>query len=296
MSDVFTQLRAYFDEVTERMTEEDIRMRATTARGVRTPPVRFRPRPLAAGAIGFGLAMTLVGAVLVMNRVFGGTADVGAGGGSGFNGAGSPWVVIPVVVGAGLLAAGIIATLQNTRIKSKGGRTMQTIEREEPTVEDSQLFHLKKRNRLFVWLSGFLALAVIGLGAWLAMELTGSDGASLPSEVEAALDDYIAAWDTSDGVAFMAATTPDYTFRSNGATFSQSQQAGAVGLADNMGFSVEQGDERIVIGDGPYYVAQTARVHALPSPPEGDPGQSIFTIALHDGSWKVQQHTWVGDF
>ncbi len=83
MPEISTQLRTYFDETVERVTEEDIRIRATTERGIPVPSPRFRPRPLAAGAIGFGLAMTLLGVVLVADRVFGsGASDVANNGGT----------------------------------------------------------------------------------------------------------------------------------------------------------------------------------------------------------------------
>ena len=156
MPEIGTQLRTYFDQTVERITEEDVRIRAPTERGVPVASPRFRPRPLAAGAIGFGLAMTFIGAVLVADRVFGaGMSEVGGGSG-GTVGAtpggeqGSPWLFIPVVIGLGLLATGIIsARRRNGDMRQRGERIMQTVETVE-TVEtpiDKQILALKKRDR-----------------------------------------------------------------------------------------------------------------------------------------------------
>ncbi|NNC93550.1 MAG: hypothetical protein HKN80_13790, partial [Acidimicrobiia bacterium] len=182
MPDIKTQLRTYFDETAERVTEEDVRIRATTDRGVPIPSPRFRPRPLAAGAIGFGLAMTLLGVVLVADRMFGaGMSEVGGNGGPGVvtNDPGSPWMFIPVVFGLGLLATGIIsARRRNGDMRQRGGKAMQTIEKVE-SVEapfDDETLKLKKRSRWLGWLAGILAVAVVGLGIWLIAEVTSSDG------------------------------------------------------------------------------------------------------------------------
>lgn len=297
MSEVATQLREYFDDVTERITEEDIRLRAGTARATGRPATRFRPRPLAAGAIGFGLATTLIGSVLVMNRLFGGIENEAGGSGpsSPALGESNPWLIVPVAVGVGLLATGIITTLRNTNAKPKGVRTMQTIEQEEPTiVVDDEILHLRKRNRGLGWLLGILAVAVIGLGAWLIVELTSSDGTSLPSEVQAALDDYEAAWETGDAATFLASTTDDYTFMSNGGTeFSKFQQSAVISLGDAFSFQVDP-VETTVIGDGPYFIGQSEVAHYTGAPPEGYQGQSTYVIVDVDG-WKIQRHVWMGE-
>ena len=226
MSEIGTQLRTYFDETVERVTEEDVRIRATTARGVPVASPRFRPRPLAAGAIGFGLAMTLLGTVLVADRVFGtGMSDVGGGGGGTVGttpagGQGSPWLFIPVVIGLGLLATGIIsARRRNGDMRQRGEGTMQTVETVE-TVEapiDKQILTLKKRDRRLAWLAGILAVAVVGLGIWLTMELTsGSSESAATAEIEQLLDDYNAAWNSADADAYLALLTDRLHHRDGG--------------------------------------------------------------------------------
>lgn len=299
MPEIQTQLRDYFDAVVERVTEEDIRIRASTERGVPVPSPRFRPGPLAAGAIGFGLAMTLLGVVLVADRVFGASvSDVGNGGGTALptSGQGSPWLFIPVVFGLGLLATGIISARRHKGdMRERGEGLMQTVEKVE-SVEapfDPNMTKIKKRNRGLSWLAGILAVAVIGLGAWLIVELTASDGASVPEGVQTAIDDYNAAWQATDRAAFNAATTEDFTFIGNGRETSRSTQAAMVSA---LSYWRVETVEQTVTGDGPYYVAGSEVVYLGSSPSStGYEGISIVTVEQVDGVWKVSQHTWVGE-
>jgi hypothetical protein len=297
MPDIKTQLRTYFDETAERVTPEDVRIRATTDWGVSIPSPRFRPRPLAAGAIGFGLAMTLLGIVLVVDRVFGGgVADVGGTGGPGVvttSDPGSPWLFIPVVLGLGLLATGVIsARRRNGDVRERGERTMQTIEKVGPAEApfDNEMMSLKKRSRWLGWLAGILAVAVVGFGVLLIVG-AGSEGASLPAAVEGALDDYSAAWNVSDGAALLESTTEGYQFVENGQVNGRTAMTAA--LVASGYFRTEQLD-RVVTGSGPYYVAQTERIQ-LSSAGESYLGASMYRIVEVDGSWKIQRHVWIGE-
>jgi hypothetical protein len=297
MPDIATQIREYFDEVAERVTEEDVRIRAITERGIPIPNPRFRPRPLAAGAIGFGLAMTLLGVVLVADRVFGaGLSDAGSAGGSGWvspsGDRGSPWLFIPVVAGLGLLATGIIsARRHNGDMRERGEETMQTTIGRVESVDtplDDEMLKLKKRNRWLGWLAGILVAVVVGLGVWV---VASSSGGSIPSDVESAVNDYLSAWEATDASAFTEATTTSYTLMLNGEVTDRRYQAGGVGLLSY--FRAEVVDQT-VIGDGPYYVASTERIYLSESAP-GIEGQSIYTVVEVDGTWKIGQHTWIGD-
>ena len=304
MPDIQTELRTYFDEVVERVTEEDIRIRATTERGIPVRSPRFRPRPLAAGAIGFGLAMTLLGAVLVVDRVFGaGVSDVGNGGGPGAlpsSGQGSPWLFIPVLFGLGLLATGIISTRRpRSDMRERGDGLMQTIEKVDPVEAplDPNTRKIKKRNRRLSWLAGILAVAVIGLGGWLIVELTASDSAgaeSLPAEVHVAIDGYLNGWVAHNGVTALSFATDDYQFVSQGRAFDRAAQSPAITAGGGLGFRLEVLDG-MVAGDGPYYLTQTERIHMTGAPEGGFPGISVYTLVNVDGTWKVQLHNWAGD-
>lgn len=296
MPDVELQLRTYFDEVVERVTADDVFIRATTEPAVRLPDRRFRRHPIAAGAIGFGLAVTLLGVVLVIDRLFGvDSVDPDTGGSSTLTDPGSwvsPWAAIPVAVGLGFLTTGVI-NARRRRIATQGRGNMQTMEQVDSTDTriDNEMLRLEKRNRWLSWLLGILAVAVVGMGVWLAAEVTSSDDASLTSEVQVALDAYLDAWDTTDGAAFLAATTADYTFVSNGREFGVEDRAASL---DVLSYWRTERLGLTVAGDGPYYVAIASRVY--PSAlSEGNEGQSIMTIEQVDDTWKVSQHTWIGN-
>lgn len=256
MPDASTQLRAYFDETVERVTEEDVRIRATTERGIPVPSPRFRPRPFAAGAIGFGLAMTLLGMVLVADRLFGaGLSDVGGnGGGEVFPSTrnGSPWLFIPVVFGLGLLATGFIsARRQNGDMRERGEGTMQTIEKvgEVEAPRDDEVLTLKKRNRWLGWLAGILAVAVVTMGAW--MIFGDDDGRSLTAQQEQTLDGFLAAWNAGDGEAAAEFMMPS-AYHDNGANryfVAEGKFADFVEMTKALGFSIEPGDQRAAYGD-----------------------------------------------
>ena len=169
---------------------------------------------------------------------------------------------------------------------------MQTIDRPETSQAPTGDVKLKSRNRLLTWLVGILAVAAIGLGGWLIAEVSSSNDASLPAEVQAALDDYMAAWDTQSGDALLAATTESYTFTPNGRVFTRQEQAGILRTSTFFEFEVYSTS---VTGDGPYYVgsAEQIRLSALS---DFAPGQSIYKIVEEGGgAWKVAQHTWRGD-
>lgn len=169
---------------------------------------------------------------------------------------------------------------------------MQTIERPETPHAPSGDTKLKRRNRLLTWLVAILAVAVVGLGAWLIVEVTaGSEGATPPGAVQAVLDDYLAAWETNDSDLFRATTAEDYTFTSNGAEISRTAQAITVGRPGN--FRVEQYDQYFT-GQGPYYVSQPSRIQTIPNGLWYE-GQSIIEVEEIDGAWKVASHYWIGD-
>ena len=296
MPDVGTQLREYFDETVERMTEEDIRIRATTARGVPVRGPRFRVRPVAAVSVSFGLALTLIGGVMVASKFLGG--DQGDVAGNGLPGpstavdSGSPWILLWLMAGFGLLAFGMWSMRRSSDdVRERGDETMQTIERPGAAQASPGDTKLKSRNRMLTWLVGILAVAVIGLGAWLVAEMSASsDTGSLPAEVEAVLDDYITAWETTDSDLFRATTTEDFTFIGNSNELNRATQAFWIGQGH---FAIEI-DSTTATGDGPYYVGQSGRVQVNVDGPWHD-GQWMYKITEIDGAWKVEHHSWIGD-
>jgi hypothetical protein len=241
--------------------------------------------------------MTLLGTVLVADRVFGtGMAEVG-GGGSGAigttpaGGQGSPWLFIPVVIGLGLLATGIISTRwRNGDMRQRGEGTMQTVETVE-TVEapiDKQILTLKKRDRRLAWLAGILAVAVVGLGIWLTMELTsGSSETAATAEIEQLLDDYNAAWNSADADAYLALLTDNYTIET-AAYGVYSGPGQAANLVPNLS-GVEPISEYMMIGTGPWFVTMASHHDRYPISSGAD-SVSVLKIVEENGTLKVAYH------
>lgn len=254
MPEVGSQLQTYFDEVVERMTEEDVYIRARTNHGVPLPTSRFRPRPFAAAVMGFGVALVLVGVVLVMDRVLG-TAATDAVGNSGTSNTaadqGSPWSFVPIIFGLGLLATGIVAGRGRGAV-SQGGKNMQTIDRVDSTeVVDDQMRKLRRRSWWLGWLAGILALAVIGLGAWAIFGDSDSTADLTPAQEQMVetLDASLVAWNSGDGAAAEALMPPS-GYHDNGTMkyYANGELAGLIDWAHSTGFSVSSSD-RVFIGD-----------------------------------------------
>ncbi len=266
MSDVGTQLRSYFDEVVERMTEEDVRIRATTDHGIPVPTPRFRLRPAVAATLGFGLTLLFVGVVLVLDRALGsGVGDAASGGrrpttpGGGLE---SLWPFVPVAAGAGLLATGILWRRRHSRVtRSQKGETMQTIEEVEATeVDRDQTIQLRKRNRWLGYLAGILAVAVVGLGAWIVFDSDSTaDLTPAQEQMIETLDASLVAWNSGDGVAAEALMAPS-GYHDNGIDryYANGELAALIDFAHVTGFSVSTTD-RVFIGD---FVIATSHIPA----------------------------------
>jgi hypothetical protein len=242
--------------------------------------------------------MTLLGTVLVADRVFGtGMSDVGGAGGGTVGttpagGQGSPWLFIPVVIGLGLLATGIIsARRRNGDMRQRGEGTMQTVETVE-TVEapiDKQILTLKKRDRRLAWLAGILAVAVVGLGIWLTMELTsGSSETAATAEIEQLLDDYNAAWNDADPDAYLALLTDDYTNETaQYGVFTGPELAADFDPVLNR---LEQISEYTMIGTGPWFVTVASHHDSTPPRFEGADSVSVIKIVEENGTLKIAYH------
>lgn len=250
MLDIERQLQSYFEETVERVTAEDVTARVNTARGVRLPERRIRLRPLAAGAVGFGLAMSLVGIVSVTVRLFGAEIDDATNGPAGTSSTGGTlgtWAVVAMVVGLAVLVAGLVLM----RRTQQGGEDMQTMEQvdQETLPIDDATHRLQRRYRFFVWLSGLLAIAVLAMGAW--MMFGDDDGQSLTANQEQMLEtiaNYEAAWNAGDGAAVAALMAPG-GYHDNGGEqipVTDGRLEAYVRTVHGMGFSVRSTDSYVV--------------------------------------------------
>lgn len=132
-----------------------------------------------------------------------------------------------------------------------------------------------------------LVLALIGLGAWAVYDYVGERDSAVSGDVQTLLDDYTAAWNEHDGTAFLALVTSDYTF-DNGVTVTSAEDQ-AVVIGASTSFAVEVVGEAIMVGDGPWTVAQANQTTYLDT---DSLGMSILTVVEQGGVLKVASHVW----
>lgn len=143
-----------------------------------------------------------------------------------------------------------------------------------------------------VWI---LAIAVVGLAAWLIFDQVSEAGTATTSDIEALLDDYANAWNDYDGARFLELVTDDFRFEQSGvATNTAERQAVLLEGGSGIDWAVETVGEPIMHGDGPWYVAQANRITTAISPAEGHEGLSVFIIVEEDGELLLRRHTYFG--
>ncbi|NOY56280.1 MAG: hypothetical protein GXP34_09875 [Actinobacteria bacterium] len=186
MSELQTQLRDYFDDVVERVGVQDV---------IAQVHVRRQPRlrgPVRAAVTAAAAVFVGVGSVVVALWLL-------QGGPRLYRSSGAPvptttdasWV-LPALIGvAAVLALGALGVFVSWG--SRRGEGMETIEKTAKLrIEPG------KTNR---WLIVALVVLLVAIAAGAAWFLLSSP---VPSDVQALLDDYIAAWNAHDGDAVLA--------------------------------------------------------------------------------------------
>jgi len=173
--------------------------------------------------------------------------------------------------------------------------------RTEPTeqVEASQVEPAKTPNRLPTITTMILAVAFVALGAWVVYDMNTVPDTAVTTEIENLLDDYLAAWNTSDGEAFVELVTAGYTLDMVGGVASATERVeGASELINSlepMEWSVAVVGERMMTGDGPWYVTEVEHFTAPGYGAEGADGVSTFTVVDDGGTLKIARHAFVGN-
>ena len=141
-----------------------------------------------------------------------------------------------------------------------------------------------------------LAVALLGLGAWVTYDYYANRDTAVSGDVTTLLDDYTAAWNNHDSEAFLELVTDDYTFSSDVMFGTEPIYTTAEGQAMLIGavgdFNVEVIGEPIMTGNGPWYVAQVNRVG---SESDLSDGISNFVIVDEGGTLLVASHIWTGN-
>ena len=170
---------------------------------------------------------------------------------------------------------------------------MTALTEQSVRLDDQKLARLQRRLRALTTTVIVLAVALIGLGAWVIYDLVTESDTAATGEIETLLEDYQTAWNEYDGEAFLALVTDNFVHEYAG--FSSDADSTAAQIESNEVFenNIETLGEPIMSGDGPtYYVAQ---VDVLTS--QGDAelqGVSLFTIVDDADVLRIQQHVFVG--
>jgi hypothetical protein len=128
----------------------------------------------------------------------------------------------------------------------------------------------------------------------------------IPPDVEQTIDDYVASWEASDGDAFLATVTSDFLLNeywyvgtgiaSDGTKLwdiiSDDDPAETVRKGvERHDWTVTRGDEVVVSGDGPWFVAfEEVWVEG----PNVGIGIATYVVEMIDGQPRITSHYWAG--
>ncbi len=307
-----TQLREYFDAGVERISAEDVFARTRVGEGGLQPlhsKRSFKPAWAAAGAF----AATLVGlgglaSVLKLAPRLAGEADAGAAeavdaGGSTI----AVWLIAAVVAA---VAAGLTVWLvhrsskraeNEQEIDSDQGKVtiMETIDRADTETQTTE--KTGQRSRWPIVVIVVMAIALVGLIAWMTLATRPNSPTAAPPEVQQLMEDYYTAWNEYDADAIEGMVTGSYRFHE------------IVTGADAVVYDLEylrsnflptlEGWEWHNDYDGPYYAVGsdfsmlvTMEGGLMTSPvavayPDGDADVvSVFRIVKVGDEWKIAEH------
>jgi len=306
MSDLDTQVRDYFDANVERVTADDVFAGRRLVEQLHRPSSGWWMSPRFAAVFGFAVTVFVVGGSLALGlalrRQRGDAAsgasplDIGTG-----SSASTGWGVLAMAAALTVVALVFMAlALRNARrgiSRSRKEKVMATTI-DSPTI-DHKLDEAHRTNRWLIATVVVLAIALVALGAWVISDLTTSNTAEPPAEVEALLADYNASWNAYDGDAFLGTVGDGYRFfdgspgTQNAESTAATVERGALG-----GFTTEAaGDYVFVVNrDGDTYVASVPNVIGTENAPESADGISVFRIHnFPDVGWKVIYHAYIGE-
>lgn len=183
---------------------------------------------------------------------------------------------------------------------------------DRPDETAEELARARKRDRFLIATVVVLAVALLGVGAWVIYDLatvsdTANSDTAIPAEVEQVLNDYNSAWEQNDANAFRTLVTDDYIlslsfYVEDGMSetyadrFSQSASDAARDVEFGREWRIEQFGEPIATGDGPWFITVGQNWVGLENGQDIflDDGTASYAIVEVDGTLKVANHTWVG--
>jgi hypothetical protein len=172
-------------------------------------------------------------------------------------------------------------------------------DREETTTTETETDrgrtgHPDRGNRTLKAIVIALTVALIGLGAWVIIDRSSTSETAVSADVAEVMDDYLDAWNNYDGDAFLEVTTSDFTFVTEQGATGAAVQANYINQLGNWDWHATPIGERVMAGDGPWYVSQVNLVEdtTTAGPVEGI---SVLTIVDDGGVLRVANHTFFGD-
>ncbi len=163
-----------------------------------------------------------------------------------------------------------------------------TILTDRPASRSDEVI-LRRPVRALTITVAVLVVALLGLGAWAVYDYAAERDSAVTGEMQTLLDDYTTAWNNHDGEAFLALVTSDYTFDSGIGVTPAESQALALESGPLSDFIVEILGEPIMVGDGPWIVAQANHVTFGST---DQLGMSLLVVVDEGGELKVASHVW----
>ena len=218
MSRVEPQLREYFDAGVERISVEDVIAQARV-RENRLEPLRSRRNLKPAWAAVGAFAVTILGlgglavALKLTERITGEVGSDAAEMVATDSGTLGVWLIAAFV--AAVAAAGATWLIRRpaqdgTQDEQDQGKVMvmETIEGTDRDIGTST--ETKQQSRWSTIAVVVLAVAVVGLVAWMVFAMRPNSPTAAPPEIVQLMEDYTAAWDAHDADALEALVTDGY--------------------------------------------------------------------------------------
>ena len=176
-----------------------------------------------------------------------------------------------------------------------------TITTERPPADELPSEGHRDRHRIVNVATAILAVATVVLGGILLFGDDSGDGASMPSEVEQVLDQYLEAAATGDFEAFEAVVTPEFRrpmYLGNLYGGPPDRDVDDIEYFRDeydgtRGYEIERIGDPIVRGDGPWFVsfAETWKATAWKGQLEVI---STYALVERDGTILIDDAYWVG--
>jgi hypothetical protein len=156
-----------------------------------------------------------------------------------------------------------------------------------------------------MWLAiGVLSVLVLILGAWIIIDQVSGSGSDVPEDIDALIDDYLAAWETRDEAAMRDLVTTDFVVNEyfyqasidrSFLTMTLSDDLEgmlAVGFSPSRPWTTEQVGDPIIVGEGPWFVA--VGENWILEGQRAD-GMAHYVVVEEGGRLLIANHYWAGE-